>query len=282
MSGVDSDLQLDLAGGDGTYRRKPRLTTAERPVPAATVIVAALCTAAAVLVGTGWYATDAQQLSVRPKPLQAQPVELPNVVFDLPTDGPGFTAPLCEYRTPDRQSRAELPAAVDDAQLAGRKLVLETNRGRITVWLNGWAGECAVRSIVSEAAAQRLDGVRCRPMPQTKALRCTKSNGYVYPTQLIDLTAVAQYAQPAIDVNGVVHLVPKDVQPKPVAVGKRAGLLTVVADKDGNVGGDLVLTYADTTLPAGAFYPTVGEVDEGADLFAELSDGVTITSATVD
>jgi hypothetical protein len=276
---------LDLATGDGTYRRKPRLRTVRRPVHPVLAVVAALSILAALLVGAGWYATDSRTQRA-PRSAQGQPISvpepmpLPSIVVDDPMD-PGLTVPVCRYRTPDHASLAKLPATVDRVPGQTPRLVLRTNRGRIVFLLNGWAGGCAIDSTVSVAAAHMFDGVRCAPVPKAKALRCKVSAGHVYEPQLVDLRTGVE-ASTIVDKDGTVHVVFPEGSPEPVAAGKRGGLLTVVAGPDGFAGGDVVLAYADTTLPAGSFYPTIGEIYEGADLLSRIGSGLTITSATVE
>lgn len=281
---------IDLATGDGVYVRKPRVSTLARPVPDALKVLTVVCLAAAVLVAAGWYASDRQR-SRTPHSISAEPMVVPDVVIDGAVvdddrtlyDVPDLPVP-CAYQMRDLQRPAELPAPVNPLPGHTPRLVLRTNHGRIVVLLNGWAGRCAINSTVSLAAGHRLDGVRCRPVPGAKALRCNVSVAYAYRPQLVEDQALDVIPSPSmrIDADGTLHLTFPEVVPSAVAAGKRGGLLTTVAGATGFAGGDLVLAYADTTLPAGSFYPTLGEVDEGGEVLSRIGAGLTITSATVE
>jgi cyclophilin family peptidyl-prolyl cis-trans isomerase len=165
--------------------------------------------------------------------------------------------PGCEYLAPDRTTARDLPAAVDPA---ATRLVLQTDRGRIVVLLNGGAWPCAVRGVQSLAAAHRFDRMQCRPEFARPVLVCSAFAEFVYKPQVFDPRA------PAASTSTPPRL--------------QRGILTLSTTTDGYARGELVLVMADTA--GSRFSAPVGEVVEGADVLARSRNGVRVLSATLE
>jgi hypothetical protein len=227
---------------------------------------------AGALAGVHWYALRSDEPVVRSGDnASAVVIDLPN---SLAKGGRN-----CDYLAFDKKTKVDLPAPVDRAVA---RLVLQTDKGRLVVVLNGWAGLCATKSVQSLAIAHRFDRMQCISMWGSKALVCFAKAGYVYQPSLVDPRALAASAAAQISEDGTVHLVVSQAAPRADSVSKRRGLLTLYADLDGYAGGDLVLVYGDTTLPGGAYYPTVGEIEDEDGVLDRIANGVRVLSATVE